>query len=157
MSAVLWGPPGTPDFTNLRPVDDHNEIRMLYDPFGVLRHHEEVRLKIQAREPGYAQSVIGDVMVSFEAASFHGPVFAHFPLVMGGLLTRTTDVIDQLILDVARGDGIASPYCFSRARVERIVNDFKSYPENYLKLHRKAQILTDYYLAAGAEGVEYVY
>jgi len=134
-----------------------NEALMPYDPFGILRHHEEVRQKILAREPGYAQTVIGDVMVSFEAASFHGPVFANYPMSMGGLVVRTSDVIDQIILDVARGDGIASPFCFSRARVARIVNDYESYPETFVKLHRVARTLADYYLAEEAEGRDYVY
>lgn len=144
------------ELAGLSDNKDENEPLMPYDPFGILRHHEEVRRKIIAREPGYAQTVIGDVMVSFEAASFHGPVFTNAPLSMG-LVVRTSEVVDQIILDVARGDGIASPYCFSRARVARIVNDFQSYPETFLKLHRAAKVLSEYYLDDEGEGREYVY
>jgi hypothetical protein len=57
-----------------------------------------------------------------------------------------------MILDVAHGEGIASPGTFSRARVERFVADLLSFPITYLKPRRRAELLQRFYLDNGAPG-----
>ncbi|WP_119422192.1 hypothetical protein [Desertibaculum subflavum] len=121
------------------------------DPFRVHDYHDQVRARIAAAEPGYAQSVIDDVMVSFEAASFRGPVYAYDPLAFG-MTPRLSAMLDQMIVDVAHGEAIASPQTFSRARIERLVADLRSFPATYLKQHRRAALLHDFYLADAAPG-----
>lgn len=124
---------------------------MSFDPFAIYDYHEKVRAKIEAREPGYAQSVVNEVLVSYESASFRGPVYA-YDVVAFGTTARVSALLDEMIIDVAHGEGIASPNTFSRARVERLVADLLSFPVTYLKPHRRAALLQEYYLDNGAPG-----
>ena len=124
---------------------------MSFDPFAIHDYHDKIRRKIEAREPGYAQSVINEVLVSYESASFRGPVYA-FDVVAFGTTARLSVILDEMIIDVARGEGIASPRTFTRARVERLVADFLSFPATYLKPRRRAELLQQFYLDNGAPG-----
>ena len=127
------------------------ERNVSFDPSAIHEYHDNVRAKIEAAEFGYAQSVVNDVMVSYESASFRGPIWGYDPVAFG-TTTRTSAILDQMIIDVARGEGIASPRTFSRARVERLVADLQSFPATYLKPRRRAELLHGYYLAVGAPG-----
>src|SRR4051794_22224710 len=118
---------------------------MTFDPFAIHDHHDKIRAKIEAGEPGYAQSVVNEVLVSYESASFRGPVYA-YDVVALGMMARVSAILDEIIVDVARGEGIASPRTFSHARVERLVADFLSFPVTYLKPQRRAQLLEQFYL-----------
>jgi hypothetical protein len=124
-----------------------------FDPFAMHDYHDKVRAKIEAGEPGYAQSVFNEVLVSYESASFRGPVYA-YDVVALGTTARVSAMLDEMIIDVARGEGIASPRTFSRARVERLVADFLSFPVTYLKPRRRAELLQRFYLDNGAPGGE---
>jgi hypothetical protein len=122
-----------------------------FDPFGIHDYHDKVRGKIDAGEPGYAQSVVNEVLVSYEAASFHGPVYA-YDTVAFGITARASAILEEMIIDVARGEGIASPRTFSRARIERLIADLLSFPVTYLKPRKRAEMLHSFYLAEGAPG-----
>jgi hypothetical protein len=124
-----------------------------FDPFAIHDYHDKVRAKIEAREPGYAQSVVNEVLVSYESASFRGPVYA-YDVVALGTTARVSAILDEMIVDVVRGEGIASPGTFSRTRVERLVADCLSFPVTYLKPHRRAELLRRFYLDNGAPGGE---
>ena len=124
---------------------------MSFDPSAIHEYHDNVRAKIEAAEFGYAQSVVDDVMVSYESASFRGPIWGYDPLAFG-TPPRVSAVLEQMIIDVARGEGIASPRTFSRARVERLVADLRSVPATYLKPRRRAELLHSFYLAEDAPG-----
>ena len=124
---------------------------MSFDPFAIHEYHDKVRAKIEAGEPGYAQSVINEVLVSYESASFRGPIWGYDPVAFGTTL-RASAILEQMIIDVARGEGIASPRTFSRARVERLVADLQSFPATYLKPRRRAELLHAFYLAEDAPG-----
>ena len=124
---------------------------MSFDPFAIHDHHEKVRAKIEAGEPGYAQSVVNEVLVSYESASFRGPVYA-YDAVAFGTTPRLSAILEEIIIDVARGEGVASPRTFSRARIERLVADMQSFPAIYLKPHRHAELLATFYLVDGAPG-----
>ncbi len=129
---------------------------MNFDPFGIEEYHEDIRARIGAGEPGFAQTILGEVMVSFEAASFRGPVFAHFPISLA-MLMSSSDVLEEMILDVARKEGIASPTTFRRRRVERMVEDRRAYPAAYPKMRRQAELLHDFYLKPGAEAANLLF
>jgi hypothetical protein len=122
-----------------------------FDPFAIHDYHDKVRAKIEAGEAGFAQSVVEEVMVSYEAAGFRGPVYA-YDLVAFGTTPRVSAILEEMIIDVARGEGIASPRTFSRARVERLVADMQSFPATYLKPRERARLLQRFYLAEGAPG-----
>jgi len=122
-----------------------------FDPSAIHDYHDKIRAKIEAGEPGFAQSVVDEVMVSYETASFRGPVFAYDSLALG-TTTRASAILDRMVVDVARGEAIASPRTFSRARIERLVSDLRSFPLTYLKPHRRAELLEKFYLAENAAG-----
>jgi hypothetical protein len=129
------------------------ERHMSFDPFAIHDYHDMVRAKIEAGEPGYAQSVVNEVLVSYESASFRGPVYA-YDVVAFGTTARVSAILEEMIIDVARGEGIASPRTFTRARVERLVADLLSFPVTYLKPRRRAELLQHFYLDNGAPGGE---
>jgi len=127
------------------------EKHVSFDPFAIHDYHDKVREKIEAGECGFAQSVVHEVMVSYESASFRGPVYGYDPVAFG-TTPRLSAILDQIIVDVARGEGIASERTFSRARVERLVTDLLSFPVTYLKQRRRAELLRRFYLDDGAPG-----
>jgi len=90
-------------------------------------------------------------MVSYETASFRGPIWGYDPIAFG-TTTRLSAILEEMIIDVARGEGIASPRTFSRARVERLVADLQSFPASYLKPRRRAELLHSFYLAKKRPG-----
>jgi len=122
-----------------------------FDPAAIHEYHDKVREKIEAGEVGFAQSVVDDVMVSYEAASFRGPVWGYDPVTFG-TPPRLSAMLEQIILDVARGEAIASPRTFSRARVERMVADLHSFPATWIKPRRRAELLDSFYLVERAPG-----
>jgi hypothetical protein len=122
-----------------------------FDPLAIHEYHDRVRAKIGAGELGFAQSVVKEVMVSYESASFRGPIYGYDPVAFG-TTPRASAILEQMIIDVARGEGIASPRTFSRARVERLITDLQSFPATYLKPRRRAELLHAFYLAEGAPG-----
>jgi hypothetical protein len=126
---------------------------MSFDPFEIYDYHDKVRAKIEAGEPGYAQSVVNEVLISYESASFRGPVYAYDVLALG-TTARVSVLLDEMIIDVAHGEGIASPRTFNRARVERLVADLLSFPATYLKPRRRAELLQRFYLDDEAPGAE---
>ena len=100
---------------------------MSFDPSAIHDYHDKIRAKIEAGEIGFAQSVVNDVMVSYECASFRGPIYGYDPVAFG-TPPRVSAILEQMIIDVARSEGIASPRAFSRAPVERLVADLRSFP-----------------------------
>ena len=63
---------------------------MSFDPFAIHDYHDKVRAKIEVGEPGYAQSVVDEVLVSYESASFRGPVYSYDVVAFGTTLLRVT-------------------------------------------------------------------
>jgi hypothetical protein len=124
------------------------ETHVSFDPFALHDYHDKVREKIEARECGFAQSVVHEVMVSYESASFRGPVYGYDPVAF--TTPRLSAIRDHIIVDVARGQGIPSERTFSRARVERLVTDPLSFPVTYLKQRRRAELLQRFCLDDGA-------
>ena len=129
---------------------------MTFGPFDIQEYHDNVRGRIEAGEPGYAQSFIGNVLVSYEAASYRGPVFAHGSL---PLLTRfhTAHLIEELIVDVARQEGIASPRAFRRARIEGMLEERRGSLSEHPKMRRQSEYLFGFYLAPDAAGASLLF
>ena len=117
---------------------------MPWDPFGITAYHQKVRDEIARGTPGFAQSSVGDVLVSLEDGT---PTHGHY-------LTRSlSEIIEEIIVDVARGDGIASPQTFSRSRVEYMITDRKAYSSNWPKKHAEARILEQFYIQGAGQGL----
>ena len=129
---------------------------MVFDPFGIQGYHDQIRARIDAGEPGFAQSMLGEVMVSYEAASFQGPVFAYHPLGFRPPL-QSSAILEEIILDVARGEGIASPTTFRRTRIKRMIEDRRAYPAAYPKMRPQAELLSAFYLGPNGAGAGMLY
>ncbi|WPZ32728.1 hypothetical protein T8K17_15925 [Thalassobaculum sp. OXR-137] len=116
---------------------------MRFDPFGIDEHHANIRDRISRGDPGLAQSIVGDVLVSYEVGQSitHGPV-----------LDRTIQsILDEMIVDVARGEGIASPQTFSRTRIRFAIDDRREYPAHWTKKHAEADLLERFYFSGEGE------
>ena len=107
-----------------------------FDPFGVLKHHEGVRKRIADGEPGYAQSDVGGQIVSYDGSQYPGVITHASPLPMS-----ISEVIEEMILDVARDEGIASPKTFPRSRAEWMIKDRRAHPSHWKKKHKEADLV----------------
>ncbi|MBJ3778433.1 hypothetical protein [Acuticoccus mangrovi] len=122
---------------------------MLFDPLKIQDYHDRVRDCIEAGKPGFAQGYLFDVLVSYETASPGGPFL--FPVGFC-IPIRPTGVLEELILDVARGEATASPYTFRRSRIERMIDERRTHPMPIRKLRRQADMLTAFYMAPDSTG-----
>lgn len=82
---------------------------------------------------------------------------AHWDPFAGGLPHSPHQLLEQLIIDVARGEAIASRTCFSEARIAYIVADLGSRPETFRKPGRIAEILRAYYLGEDGAGARLLF
>ena len=98
--------------------------------------HDEVRKKIENEEEGYAQSEVGDGLVSYVAGRFPGSVtHAHF------LDMPIGKILEDMILDVAREEGRATNRTFARSRLDFMIADREAYPDHWVKKHKEAALL----------------
>ena len=102
----------------------------------VEEHHADVRRKISAGEEGYAQSDVEGQIVSYSAPHYPGTMTHSFPISKG-----IGQILEEMILDVARDEGIASPKTFSRDRAEWMVRDRLAYPSYWKKKHKEAALV----------------
>ena len=103
---------------------------MTWDPFGVQQYHDEVSRRIGMKEPGLAQSVIGRDLASYEVREVDGK--------LRGQMTTAgpshgREAMEELIIDVAKGDGEATASVFSRDRVDFMIKDRKAFGSNWTK------------------------
>lgn len=116
---------------------------MPFDPFGIEAHHRRVRERIAAGEEGLAQSEVGTVRVSYEVGGSitHG----------GWLDLKLNEILDEIIVDVAREEGIAGPRTFLRSRITYMIEDRRDYPPHWKKKRKEADDIEAFYLrGAGA-------
>jgi hypothetical protein len=109
---------------------------MAFDPFGLDKHHADVRARISNGEAGLAQSSIGSALASYEVDSKGWGTFT-------GNVPAGIDAVGELILDVARDEGIASAKVFSKDRVAWMISDREAYPAHFPKQHAEAKVLRD--------------
>jgi hypothetical protein len=110
--------------------------QMPFDPFGIDKHHADVRRRINEGEPGLAQSYIGSALASYEVDGNGWGTFT-------GNVPAGIDAVGELILDVARDEGIASSKVFSKHRVTWMISDREAYPDHFPKQHAEAKLLHD--------------
>ena len=118
---------------------------------GIDTFHAAVRQKIADGEAGWAQSDIGGNIASYSRSTgWYGT----------GLNTGPDNPFllkqfDELLLDVARGEGIASAEVFSRNYVTRKIADLRLFPDWNPKPHAQAKALEDFYI--NGAGQQYLY
>jgi hypothetical protein len=115
-----------------------------WDPFGISRRHQEVREKIHRGEEGYAQSDISGQIVSYENDEYPGTlVYGFRPVDQTNKPLSFDAIIEEMMLDVARNEGIASKGAFSKDRAEWMIKDKSRYPEHWAKKHAQAKLIKD--------------
>lgn len=91
---------------------------------------------------GYAQSEVDDVLVSYDANGGLPSGIKH-----GGFLDpgkrKIRDIIEEMILGVAKDEGIASDRTFMKSRVKLMIEDRLEYPANRTKKRKEAAVLKD--------------
>lgn len=119
---------------------------MTFDPFGIEAYHEDVRQRIARGEEGLAQSDVSGATVSFDADGHPGSI-TYGPY----LSLSATEILDEMIVDVARGEGVASNRTFDRDRVRWMIADRRKYPARWTKKHKQADDLEAYYFQGQGE------
>lgn len=109
----------------------------MWDPFGVEAYHRRVRDAIAHGVPGFAQGHVGNVTVSLENGD---PTYDFF------LAQDMTEIIEDVIVDIARGKGIASSGAISRTLVESLISNCRHYPGAWQAKQDEAKLLEDFYL-----------
>ena len=113
----------------------------VFDPFETERYHDTVRRRIQNGEPGLAQSEVDNVLVSYDREGSPGSM-----TYSGFLEMSVREILDEIILNIARGEGIASESTFDRGRVEWMIDDRRQRPESFDELHAEADLLESHYI-----------
>ncbi|MEL7470116.1 MAG: hypothetical protein AAFN27_16810 [Pseudomonadota bacterium] len=106
-------------------------------------HHRAVRRRIIGDVPGWAQTEIAGNLVSYSRTE--GITGAPAP----------GNALAEMLVDVARDEGIASPGTFSRSFVAQRIDDLRRRPAWALKAHRQAHLLEAFYL--NGDGGQYLY
>ena len=110
---------------------------MPFDPFGLEETHETVREAIKARKIGFAQSDIDGVLVSYIRHDFPGGLY-HAPM---DPKKKANEILEEMMIDVARGEGAASDGTFDLAQLEWAIKDRRKYPTHWVKKHKEAELL----------------
>lgn len=109
----------------------------IWDPFGVEAYHRQVRDAIAHGVPGFAQGRVGGVTVSLENGD---PTYDYF------LFQDMTDIVEIVIVDIARGKGMASAGAISRSLVESLIESCRHYPGDWPEKQGEAKLLENFYL-----------
>lgn len=109
-----------------------------WDPFGIEKLHEDVRQEIRDMVQGRAQSDISGTMVSLVLEKDGDPKFFHIGL--NGM--KHNDIMQEMIVDVASNEGLASAKTFRKSLVAWMIEDRRAYPEGvWPKKHAEADRL----------------
>jgi hypothetical protein len=109
-----------------------------WDPFGIEKLHDTVRKEIGDKVEGRAQSDISGTMVSLVLEKDGDPKFFHIG--MNGM--RHNDIMQEMIVDVASDEGLASSRTFRRSFVAWMIDDRRAYPKGvWPKKHAEADRL----------------
>ena len=109
-----------------------------WDPYGIDKIHQEVRQAIKQGVEGYAQSDVSGTMVSMHLEGGWHTKLYHIGL--DGM--RTHDIMQEVLVDVARDDGSASPRTFRRSFAQWMIEDRRAYPAGtWPKKHAEADRL----------------
>lgn len=95
------------------------------DSADIQAYHSNVRRAIENGTRGYARSDVGGVLVSLRREG-NVTSLTHAPIQSANL----ADIIQEMMLDVAEGTGIASPGAFARHAANSTVGDLRAFPES---------------------------
>ena len=110
----------------------------IFDHADIEEKHAAVRRAIHDGEPGYAQSDVSGTMVSLHLDGGFNTQLTHLPL--NGM--KAHDIIEEMIVDVASSEGIASRHSFRRSLVDYMIDHRRAYPEHiWPKKHAEADRL----------------
>lgn len=109
-----------------------------WDPFGIEQLHAKLREEIGGKVEGRAKSDISGTMVSLIVKDDGQPKFYHIGV--DGM--RHHDVMQEMIVDVASGEGMATARTFRKSFVDWMIDDRRAYPKAaWPKKHAEAERL----------------
>ena len=102
---------------------------------GIDEKHDEIRKAIKDGKEGYAQSDVGGTMVSLHLKNGWNTNLYHAPL--HGM--KAHDIMQEIVVDVASDEGLASPKTFRRSFVNWMIDDRRAFPKGtWPKKHAEA-------------------
>jgi hypothetical protein len=107
-----------------------------WDPFGIEKIHQEVSQAINDKKDGYAQSDVSGATVSLYFDDCQTRLY-HQPL--DGM--RHRDIVQEIIIDVASKEGLASDKTVRHSFVNWMIDDRRAYPKRFAKQHAEADRL----------------
>ena len=105
--------------------------------------HSEIRAKIDASEPGYAQATVAGQLVSYHRHSLNGFAFDH-PMPDG---MHHSDIMEALILEVARGRGRATAQTFPNSFPRMMIASRRAFNASFESMHAEADTIETLYRA----------
>lgn len=118
--------------------------------WGIDEYHAAVRVKIAKHEPGWAQSEVDGVLFSHHPArGFTSAEPVHKALDE----PRAREVYDKMLVDVARGEGLASPKSFCRDYVKRLIKGLRVFPDCRTDKQRRADMLQGFYFEGSGQAL----
>lgn len=96
----------------------------IFDHAAIEERHAAVRRAIHDGKPGYAQSDVSGTMVSLHLEGGFNTELTHLPL--NGM--KPHEIIQEMIVDVASSEGIASRHTFRRTLVHFMIDERRAFP-----------------------------
>lgn len=115
-----------------------------WDPFGIEELHERVRGEIRDKVEGRAQSDISGTMVSLIIDADGQEKFFH----IGTDGMRHKDIMQEMVVDIASDEGMASPRTFRKSFVDWMI-DYRqafsksAWPKKHAEADRLKALLKD--------------
>jgi hypothetical protein len=104
-----------------------------WDPFGIEKIHKDTYQAIEDKKEGYAWSDVSGTTVSLHFDGWQTKLY-HLPL--DGM--RHRDIVQEIIVDVASDEGLASDKTFRRSFVEWMIDERRAFPRGFVKQHAEA-------------------
>ena len=105
--------------------------------------HDEIRAKIDASEPGYAQATVAGQLVSYHRHSLNGFAFDRpMPDDM-----HHSDIMEALILEVTTGRGRATAQTFPNSFARMMIATRRAYNASFQAMHAEADAIAALYRA----------
>lgn len=105
--------------------------------------HVEIRAKIDAGEPGYAQATVAGQLVSYHRHSLNGFVYDH-PMAAG---MHHSEIMEMLILEVAKGQGRATAQTFANSFPRMMIATRRAFNASFGAMHAEADAIAALYRA----------
>lgn len=112
-------------------------------PFKIDDHHKDIALKIKHDVEGHAQATVDHTLISY-SRGWPGTM-THVPI-PNPQVWGFPEILEQMIVEVAAGRGIASPKTFLETRVLHMIKDRELYPSYRADKHQEAAMLKAFYV-----------